>query len=535
MDTKLKNLTRKQMELILVAVVFVFFECFTFADICYNYQRCDYYWSETGLIFYRIASVVLAFLSVILGIVCCIAAWEYIKKYRPWENLKPHKIDGCRTEILILLVLLSGGLWIDTLSSQDVYLMGGLLFPLIIVNNAVEMIQMIIIVFLMAVFLLGGTVLLIRQKMLGIFPETSVILTKIREYRMRTPLEILVQKKKKYMLIFTALLLGVCAALMMPAVFNWGYGPAMASIFLLLIVYILFWGSAMDDKTTKEVGILLEHIRTIYAEENLENVRQLPKTSLFQEASEQLRNIHLAMQNSVEKQVQAERLKIDLITNMSHDLKTPLTSMVGYTDLLKKEELSDEARDYVEIISLKQEQLKNMIQDVFELSKATSGVEQLNIECLDMKKLLEQTLGDMEDNVKDSGLDIRTRFSGEPLPFMGDNNKMYRVVQNLLGNALKYSLAGTRVYLEAGEKNGQVFAEIKNISAYEMDFSPEEITERFVRGDKSRTTEGHGLGLAIASSFVHNMGGTMQVSIDGDLFKVLLMFPIAPSITPGKM
>ena len=530
MDTKLKNLTRKQMELILVAVVFVFFECFTFADICYNYQLCDYYWSETGLMFYQIASVILALLTVILGIVCGAAAWGYIKKYRPWENLKLHKIDRCRTEILILLVLLSGGLWMDILSSQDVYLMGGLLFPLMIVNNVVEVIQMTIIIFLIAVFLLGGVLLLIRQKLLGIFPETSVILTKIREYRMRTPLEILVQKKKKYMLIFTALLLICAAVLIIPS----GYGPAVASVFLLLIVYILFWGSAMDDKTTKEVGILLEHIRTIYAGENLENARQLPKESLFQEASEQLKNIHLAMQKSVEKQVQAERLKIDLITNMSHDLKTPLTSMVGYTDLLKKEELSDEARDYVEIISLKQEQLKNMIQDVFELSKATSGVEQLNMECLDMRKLLEQTLGDMEDNVKDSGLDIRTKFSENPLPFMGDNNKMYRVVQNLLGNALKYSLAGTRVYLEAGEKNGQIFAEIKNISAYEMDFSPEEITERFVRGDKSRTTEGHGLGLAIASSFVHNMGGTMQISIDGDLFKVLLMFPIV-SIAPGRM
>lgn len=530
MDTKLKNLTRKQMELILVAVVFVFFECFTFADICYNYQLCDYYWSETGLMFYQIASVILALLTVILGIVCGAAAWGYIKKYRPWENLKLHKIDRCRTEILILLVLLSCGLWMDILSSQDVYLMGGLLFPLMIVNNVVEVIQMTIIIFLIAVFLLGGVLLLIRQKLLGIFPETSVILTKIREFRMRTPLEILIQKKKKYMLIFTALLLVCAAVLIIPS----GYGPAVASVFLLLIVYILFWGSAMDDKTTKEVGILLEHIRTIYAGENLENARQLPKESLFQEASEQLKNIHLAMQKSVEKQVQAERLKIDLITNMSHDLKTPLTSMVGYTDLLKKEELSDEARDYVEIISLKQEQLKNMIQDVFELSKATSGVEQLNMECLDMRKLLEQTLGDMEDNVKDSGLDIRTKFSENPLPFMGDNNKMYRVVQNLLGNALKYSLAGTRVYLEAGEKNGQVFAEMKNISAYEMDFSPEEITERFVRGDKSRTTEGHGLGLAIASSFVHNMGGTMQISIDGDLFKVLLMFPIV-SIAPGRM
>lgn len=530
MDTKLKNLTRKQMELILVAVVFVFFECFTFADICYNYQRCDYYWSVSGLMFYQIASVILALLTVIMGLVCSAAAWEYIKKYRPWENLKPHKIDRCRTEILILLILLSGGLWMDILSSRDVYLMGGLLFPLMIVNNVVEVIQMAIIIFLIAVFFLGGILLLIRQKLLGIFPETSVILTKIREYRMRTPLEILVQKKKKYMLISTALLLVCAAVLIIPS----GYGPAVASVFLLLIVYILFWGSAMDDKTTKEVGILLEHIRTIYAGENLENARQLPKESLFQEASEQLKNIHLAMQKSVEKQVQAERLKIDLITNMSHDLKTPLTSMVGYTDLLKKEELSDEARDYVEIISLKQEQLKNMIQDVFELSKATSGVEQLNMECLDMRKLLEQTLGDMEDNVKDSGLDIRTKFSENPLPFMGDNNKMYRVVQNLLGNALKYSLAGTRVYLEAGEKNGQVFAEMKNISAYEMNFSPEEITERFVRGDKSRTTEGHGLGLAIASSFVHNMGGTMQISIDGDLFKVLLMFPIV-SIAPGRM
>lgn len=530
MDTKLKNLTRKQMEMILVTLVFLFFECFTFADICYNYQRCDYYWSVSGLMFYRISSVILALVTVILGIVSGMAAWGYIKKYRPWENLKPHKIDRCRTEILILLVLLSGGLWMDILSSQDVYLMGGLLFPLMIVNNVVEVIQMTMIIFLIAVFLLGGILLLIRQKLLGIFPETSVILTKIREFRMRTPLEILIQKKKKYMLIFTALLLVCAAVLIIPS----GYGPAVASVFLLLIVYILFWGSAMDDKTTKEVGILLEHIRTIYAGENLENARQLPKESLFQEASEQLKNIHLTMQKSVEKQVQAERLKIDLITNMSHDLKTPLTSMVGYTDLLKKEELSDEARDYVEIISLKQEQLKNMIQDVFELSKATSGVEQLNMECLDMRKLLEQTLGDMEDNVKDSGLDIRTKFSENLLPFMGDNNKMYRVVQNLLGNALKYSLAGTRVYLEAGEKNGQIFAEIKNISAYEMDFSPEEITERFVRGDKSRTTEGHGLGLAIASSFVHNMGGTMQISIDGDLFKVLVAFPIV-SIAPGRM
>ena len=143
--------------------------------------------------------------------------------------------------------------------------------------------------------------------------------------------------------------------------------------------------------------------------------------------------------------MQAERLKAELLTNMSHDLKTPLTSMVGYTDLLKQEELSDQARDYVEAIALKQEQLKDMIQDLFDLSKAASGSEQLNLEVLDMNRLLEQTLGDMEDAIANSGRDIRSRFSQEPLHFMGDNLKMYRVVQNLLENALKYSMENTRI------------------------------------------------------------------------------------------
>ena len=138
------------------------------------------------------------------------------------------------------------------------------------------------------------------------------------------------------------------------------------------------------------------------------------------------------MEKSIQKQVQAERLKIDLITNVSHDLKTPLTSMRGYTDLLKMEELSDEARDYVEIISVKQEQLKNMIQDLFELSKANSGAEPFVMEKLDMKKLLEQTMADMADAIENSAQIIRTHFDGEPLFFLGDNGKMYRVVQNLL-------------------------------------------------------------------------------------------------------
>ena len=146
------------------------------------------------------------------------------------------------------------------------------------------------------------------------------------------------------------------------------------------------------------------------------------------------------------------------------------------------------------------------------------------METLDMRKLLEQILGDMEDSIQESGMTIRTTFDDPPLLFSGDNEKMYRVVQNLLENALKYSLENTRIYLDVKRVGEKLLLQMKNISKYEMDFDAEEITGRFVRGDRSRTTEGHGLGLAIASSFTQNMGGILNVEVDGDLFKATLEF-----------
>lgn len=144
-----------------------------------------------------------------------------------------------------------------------------------------------------------------------------------------------------------------------------------------------------------------------------------------------------------------------------------------------------------------------------------------------MKRLIEQTLADMDDAIAQSNLSFRTALGDEPLPFLGDNGKMYRVIQNLVENILKYSLGGTRVYIDAGKENGEIFVTMKNISAYEMNFEAEEMMERFVRGDESRTSEGHGLGLAIASSYTANMGGRMELAADGDLFKVILRFPEA--------
>ncbi|NLY77765.1 MAG: HAMP domain-containing histidine kinase [Tissierellia bacterium] len=236
--------------------------------------------------------------------------------------------------------------------------------------------------------------------------------------------------------------------------------------------------------------------------------------------------INKGFDESLQEQMKSERMKVELITNVSHDLKTPLTSIISYIDLLSKEELSETARDYVNILSEKSYRLKSIVSDLFDLAKSTSGDINLDLEKLDLKKLIEQTLGDMADEIDTSGLQIRTRLPEGPVYIKSDGKRLYRVFQNLIDNALKYSLKGTRVYIELEEVNGKAITVIKNIAGYEMDFTAEEILQRFSRGDKSRTTEGSGLGLSIAESFTKVCGGEFVVDIDGDLFKVIIKFDI---------
>lgn len=370
----------------------------------------------------------------------------------------------------------------------------------------------------------GGIILLIRRKILHTFKETSLIYKEIERYRNRTSVEKRMEARQKRWLV-TMVILAI--ALMISLVLAGAYYETIYLVVsgaLLIGLVVVMMLCFFRGTYHRDLSLLLKQIEQIYQGKNQGMESPLKDSSVFYEASSQLSQIESTMEHSIEKQVQAERMKVELVTNVSHDLKTPLTSMVGYTDLLKKEELSPEAQDYVEVIALKQDQLKDMIQDLFELAKSTSNSEPLEIETLNMKKLVEQILADMGDSIDKSGLDFRKTFVGNALFFKGDNRKMYRVVQNLVGNALKYALEGTRVYINAYQKDDKVYMEIKNTSAYEMNFTAEEITERFCRGDKSRSTEGHGLGLAIASSFTQNMGGNMEVVIDGDLFKVVLEF-----------
>lgn len=229
--------------------------------------------------------------------------------------------------------------------------------------------------------------------------------------------------------------------------------------------------------------------------------------------------------DSLEEQMKAERMKIQLVTNVSHDLKTPLTAIIGYVDLLAKEPLDETAKEYVTILAEKSDRLKHILSDLFDLAKSTSGNLEVTNEEIDLKRLIEQTLGDLSEEIEASSLEFKLRIPDKDMIIRSDGKKLYRVFLNLFDNALKYALQGTRVYIDCDVVQGEVLIGIKNIAGYEMTFTEEEIRQRFARGDHSRTSEGNGLGLSIAESFTAVCGGTFKLVIDGDLFKVELRFP----------
>ena len=212
------------------------------------------------------------------------------------------------------------------------------------------------------------------------------------------------------------------------------------------------------------------------------------------------------------------------MANVSHDIKTPLTSIISYVELLKQEEeLPDHVREYVQILGEKSERLKNMVQDVFEVSKAASNQLPVNMEKLDLAKLLRQTLADMNIQILESGLAMKVSLPEEPVLILADGQRLYRVFQNLLQNALKYSLKGSRIFLVLAEEGKTAAASIKNTSGVEIDGTVD-FTERFVRGDISRTDGGSGLGLSIARSFTEACGGSFDLDVNADLFTVTVRF-----------
>ena len=287
--------------------------------------------------------------------------------------------------------------------------------------------------------------------------------------------------------------------------------PAMG---LIALIMLAFAGILVKWQVTR----LIRPINRLDLENPLENDVYEELTPLLQSIDKQ----------NKEKDAVANMRK-EFSANVSHELKTPLTSMVGYIELIKREELSDIVRDYVDVISERAEKLKEMINSLFNLAKASSGNVELHPEPFEVNRMIEQIFADMDDRIKESHLEFVTDLTKEDTQLISDNSYFYRICQNLIENALKYSAKGTRVFVKTkllqSEGKEEVWLEVTNTSGYPMDFTKEDIIERFARGDKARTGDGNGLGLAIVSTYAKALGGEFDILIDCDQFKACLKFP----------
>ncbi len=247
----------------------------------------------------------------------------------------------------------------------------------------------------------------------------------------------------------------------------------------------------------------------------------------FKRHGENLNSIADGMNFAVEERMQSERMKTELITNVSHDIKTPLTSIINYAGLIAKEEAgSKKHTEYAEVLVRKSEHLKRLLDDLVEISKANTGNLEVDLSPCDAGVLLTQAAGEFKERCQSAGLELIVNQPEKGIRIMADSRRIWRVFENLMTNACKYSLEGSRVYLSLEEKDSQALFVFRNTSKAALNISPDELMERFVRGDVSRTTEGNGLGLSIAKSLTELQKGKMDIFIDGDLFKVTLRFPI---------
>ena len=242
--------------------------------------------------------------------------------------------------------------------------------------------------------------------------------------------------------------------------------------------------------------------------------------------AEKVNDIGGGLNRAVDEAMRNERLKTDLITNVSHDIKTPLTSIINYVDILKRSDIADEKiRGYLDILEAKAHRLKTLTEDVVEASKVSSGNITLEYMDVDLRELIRQTEGEMAEKFAARKLTMVVSLPEEPAVIHVDGRRMWRVLENIFNNAAKYAMPGTRVYADLTASESEVHFSLKNISEQPLNIPAEELTERFIRGDISRSTEGSGLGLSIAKSLTSMQGGKFELYLDGDLFRADLSFP----------
>ncbi|CEO32205.1 HAMP domain-containing sensor histidine kinase [Paraclostridium sordellii] len=323
------------------------------------------------------------------------------------------------------------------------------------------------------------------------------------------------------------------------SMYNFGSWPIYGltrSIYLSSVSAILY--SYIYKKIEEKIDYIVYIKNSIKNIENgdLEYKLNIIGNDELSSISTSINNISDGLNKSLENQLKNEKMKTELITNVSHDLKTPLTSIVSYIDILKNNELDNQTtKNYLNILDKKAYRLKNLVEDIFEASKISSGDIELYFEKTDIKELLIQSIVELDDKIESSNLDFIVNTPDNPIFTNIDGKRMFRVFDNLISNIVKYSLSNTRVYIDMYTDCGNVLITMKNISNHKLNITPDELMERFVRGDVSRNTSGSGLGLSIAKNLVNIQGGKLELDIDGDLFKVKLKFNVIQNLNESTI
>lgn len=294
-------------------------------------------------------------------------------------------------------------------------------------------------------------------------------------------------------------------------------------ISLILLGVFWLWAFYRLRKYDRQQNEIKEALQKVYEGKTDIYLEEQELEGVLKEMAVYINDIAGGFSNAIEESLKSERLKTELITNVSHDIKTPLTSIINYVDLLKKEEIPNEKiKEYIDILDRKSYRLKKLTEDLLEASKVSSGNVKLNMEEINLKELIHQSIGEFKDRLEGKNLKIEMSMPEDDIKIKADNRYLYRVIENLLSNVTKYALDGSRVYIDLKKERNSIEVSMKNISKDKLNISSEELMQRFVRGDRSRYTEGSGLGLSIAKSLTELQGGEFTIHIDGDLFKVVM-------------
>ena len=298
-----------------------------------------------------------------------------------------------------------------------------------------------------------------------------------------------------------------------------------AEVFLLALMAVDVAAMIFVIRKADGLDLIMDGLKKISDGELQYKIKTDTLTGKQKVMAEYINNIGSGLDAAVENSLKKERMQTELITNVSHDLKTPLTSIINYVDLMKRENPTDpKIQEYLRILDEKSQRLKVLTEDVVEASKASTGNIKLEMNDIDFVEMVQQVIGEFEEKFKEKNLTMMVHFTDEPSIIYADGQRMWRVLENVFGNVVKYAMEGTRVYAEISNRNKKVTFSLKNISAQPLNISADELTERFIRGDVARNTEGSGLGLSIAKSLTELQGGEFKLYLDGDLFKVMITF-----------